>query len=665
MLATFAENFRLMTKRKKVSRTVLIVAAALLTLILLTRNIIVTQLFRQAAQKVENRFGISVSAQRVSVKGISTLQINDLLAKSNNDTLFHSWHFTVQLNPFYLIILKANPKRIEISSAQVRLDKILDKFSHIELNKTSKVDSKRTGEISSGTQQIYRAVKAFFGLSTATFNIDTLRVHYADTAYQGEILVTHWYFNKNAFSSTVKLNDAGTLSTLSISGTTSKRNNSITATIVSEQPNASIPFTKPLLGTKVSFNNLKFDLNAKSLHPDRIDVSLRTSIQPLIAEGERIATSPVQLDSLGCNLNVRIMPGSYAIDTLSIVTVNGLKAHIGVEYIPNQNRLIKFNLSTSENSWQALFDALPNGLFTNLKGMRVNGNFGYSIQLNVPLSLPDSLTITPNLRSKGFYVVSWGKTDLSMLNDTFTYRVYKNGSYIRDILVAPKNQAFTPLSQINPNLQWAVITSEDGGFYNHRGFSLEGITYAMACNIREGRFARGGSTITQQLVKNIFLTQNKNIGRKAEEFLITWIIESTCLVSKERILELYLNIIEWGPNIYGIKEASQFYFSKKPANLTLTESLFLAYIIPRPTKFKYLFDANGELRPFVIENFKFVANKMLMRGNISQQEYDEFMNSPQIKLTGSAKDLLKGATETSTENVDFDNIFENVDDESN
>lgn len=654
-----------MSKPQKISRTFLLVAGALIALVLLTRNIIVTQLFRHAAQKVENRFGITVSAQRVSVKGISTLQIKDLLAKSSNDTVFLSGIFTVRLNPFYLLILKANPKHIEISGAQVRLDKILDKFSHIELNKPSKVDSKRAVETSSGTQQIYRAIKAFFGLSTATFNIDTLRVLYADTAYQGNIEITHWHFNKNSFISTVKFNDAGTLSTLSISGSTSKRNNSITATVVSEQPSASIPFTKPLLGTKVSFNNLKFDLNAKSLHPDRIDVNLRTTIQPLIAEGKRIATSTVQFDSLGCNLNVTIIPGSYAIDTLSTVTVNGFKASIGMEYIPNQNRLIKFNLSTGENSWQALFDALPNGLFTNLKGIRVNGDFSYIIRLNVPLSVPDSLTIAANLRSKGFYVVSWGKTNLSMLNDTFTYRVFKNESFVKDIEIAAKSQTFTPLNQINPSLQWAVITSEDGGFYNHRGFSLEGITYAMACNIREGRFARGGSTITQQLVKNIFLTQNKNIGRKAEEFLITWIIESTGLVSKERILELYLNILEWGPNIYGIKEASQFYFSKKPANLTLTESLFLAYIIPRPTKFKYLFHANGELKPFVIENFRFVASKMLMRGNICQQEYDEFINSPQIKLTGNAKDLLKGATETSSENVDFDNIFENVDDDSN
>lgn len=121
------------------------------------------------------------------------------------------------------------------------------------------------------------------------------------------------------------------------------------------------------------------------------------------------------------------------------------------------------------------------------------------------------------------------------------------------------------------------------------------------------------------------------------------------------MLEVYLNIIEWGPDVFGIREASQYYFGKKPSSLTLPEALFLAYIIPRPAKFRYLFDTEGKLKPFVTESFMFVANKMLNRGNITQQDYDNLATNPQVILTGPAKDLLK--KESSSENIDSEGNF--------
>jgi len=104
----------------------------------------------------------------------------------------------------------------------------------------------------------------------------------------------------------------------------------------------------------------------------------------------------------------------------------------------------------------------------------------------------------------------------------------------------------------------------------------------MILNIKERRFARGGSTITMQLVKNVFLNRNKTIARKMEEILLVWLIENQQLCSKERMFEVYLNIIELGPHIYGANEAAHFYFNKDASKLTLPESIFIASIIPRP-----------------------------------------------------------------------------------
>ena len=116
-------------------------------------------------------------------------------------------------------------------------------------------------------------------------------------------------------------------------------------------------------------------------------------------------------------------------------------------------------------------------------------------------------------------------------------------------------------------MQTAVLQSEDGGFFYHQGFLPDAIQEAMAYDLKKRRFARGGSTISMQLVKNVFLNRNKNIARKLEEALIVWLIETNRLTSKARMFEVYLNIAEWGPMVYGIREAADFYFSKRPSRL--------------------------------------------------------------------------------------------------
>lgn len=647
-----------MAKIKTIVRVGVLTAGVLAALLFLSRNLIVKGIFNKITSKIKDRHGVAVTVSTVKVKGISTIELHNLLV-ANPDTLLYSELFKVKLNPFYLATLKFNPKQVDISNAKAKIDKLIDLAIKPIPEKPNKKEISQT----SNSTKIYRLVKAFFGLSTASFNIDNLLFTYSDSTYYGNVKIEKWNYHSNNFTSTISLNDNNTRSLVMVTGTTSKRNNSLTATLTADSNAAFIPFASPILGITLSFKKIYVDLKATHIEPSKIEVSFNSNMHSLLIEGKRIAQSPITVDSCGTNLLVRVMPNSYEIDTISTLSLNGFKANIGFEYYPQPNRKVKLKISTNEDNWQSLFDALPKGLFTNLSGIKVNGTFSYSLQVDVPLANPDSLSINPYLRSKGFYIQKYGSTNLAMLADTFTHRAFINNVYVRDIKVNPKSKSYALLEQISPYLQWAVITSEDGGFYNHRGFSLDGITYAMARNIRERRFARGGSTITQQLVKNVFLNQSKNFGRKAEEIIITWIIENTNMVSKERMLEVYLNIIEWGPDVFGICEASQYYFSKKPSSLTLPEALFLAYIIPRPSKFRYLFDTDGKLKPFVTENFLYVANKMLNRGNITQQDYDNLSLNSQVTLTGIAKDLLK--KESLPENIDSEGDFTEQEEEIN
>ncbi|KAB2866585.1 MAG: hypothetical protein F9K37_13910, partial [Bacteroidales bacterium] len=274
------------------------------------------------------------------------------------------------------------------------------------------------------------------------------------------------------------------------------------------------------------------------------------------------------------------------------------------------------------------------------------------LQVNLNTNNPDSLQIEPKLISKGFNIQSYGNTNFSALNDTFTHRIYNDGVFIKSIRVGDGKE-FISLNSISPFLRWAMITSEDGSFYNHRGFDLDGIRYAMACNIKEKRFARGGSTISQQLVKNLYLNRNKNITRKFEEFLTVWMIENNSIVSKDKMLEIYLNIIEWGPNVYGVKEACHYYFNKKPNEISLQEALFLAYIVPRPTKFKWVFDDENHLKPFMLNSFEFVSNKMLNRGYITDDDYSSILSIDEFNLNGEAKKLIAKQDTFPSDTIDF------------
>jgi membrane peptidoglycan carboxypeptidase len=132
-------------------------------------------------------------------------------------------------------------------------------------------------------------------------------------------------------------------------------------------------------------------------------------------------------------------------------------------------------------------------------------------------------------------------------------------------------------------MQVAVLTTEDGGFLHHRGFNRPSIRSSIVANLKARRFVRGASTITMQLAKNLFLSRDKTLARKLEEVVLTEYLEQT--FSKDELMELYLNVIEFGPAVYGITNASEYYFGRSPGDLNLAESLFLSSLLPSPIRY--------------------------------------------------------------------------------
>jgi monofunctional biosynthetic peptidoglycan transglycosylase len=145
-------------------------------------------------------------------------------------------------------------------------------------------------------------------------------------------------------------------------------------------------------------------------------------------------------------------------------------------------------------------------------------------------------------------------------------------------------QAWAPYGAISDNLKRAVIAAEDSKFADHEGFDWEGIQKALEKNQKKGKIVAGGSTITQQLAKNLFLSGERSWWRKGQEAIITEMLESQ--MDKRRIFEIYLNVVEWGEGVFGAEAAAQHYFGVSAAQLTARQAALLASILPAPRRFE-------------------------------------------------------------------------------
>lgn len=189
-------------------------------------------------------------------------------------------------------------------------------------------------------------------------------------------------------------------------------------------------------------------------------------------------------------------------------------------------------------------------------------------------------------------------------------------------------QKWVSMSQISPNVIKAVLIGEDDKFWNHDGFDVKGMEQALERSLKKGSVA-GGSTISQQLSKNLYLSPSKNPVRKIKEAIITWRIEHT--LSKRRILEIYLNVAEWGDGIFGIEAAARHYYHKSAKNLTGQEAAHLAAVLPNPIKY----DPTGSQK--YVQNRSRIIYKIMKRRGIVIPEYKEIMTPPKEAESSTAE----------------------------
>jgi hypothetical protein len=251
-----------------------------------------------------------------------------------------------------------------------------------------------------------------------------------------------------------------------------------------------------------------------------------------------------------------------------------------------------FHFDVPNASCQSLLDSLPNALLPALQGTRIAGDFGARGRFGFDTRALDDLELDYQVNDRCHVTQVPAELARERFQHPFSHRIYLPDGTIDEETTGPGTENWSPLDEISPYMQVAVLTTEDGGFPKHHGFNRASIRSSIVANLKARRFARGASTITMQLAKNLFLSRDKTLSRKLEEVVLTDYLEQT--FSKDELMELYLNVIEFGPAVYGITAAAEHYFGRSPGELNLGECLFLSSLLPAPLRYGAMRE-NGEV----------------------------------------------------------------------
>jgi hypothetical protein len=292
----------------------------------------------------------------------------------------------------------------------------------------------------------------------------------------------------------------------------------------------------------------------------------------------------------------------------------------------------RLDLTASTDSYAALLASIPLGLPESAI-LGVDGPLTATARIAGPLSKPEEWEADAKLGLAKLRARPENIAAGRPLVEPFLYRANADPA-APAMWMGTRNPDFLPLAE-TPEIVWrSVLLAEDSFFLTHPGFDFDAMAEAMRTNLKEKRVHRGGSTVSQQLAKNLWLSRDRTLLRKLQEALLTVTLEAS--VPKDRILEIYLNGIEWGPGIYGVKRASRHYFAKEPSELTPKEAAYLATIIPNP-KMYYGYFRRGSVSEKWEARVMYLVGKMRDGGFLTDDQFEQAAWTP-LRFASSGDD---------------------------
>lgn len=613
--------------------------------VLLFRGTLLRYMADGRLDAIGHKYGLQITYSDLSMPSLSKISIEDLsVVPYQRDTLLYIGKAEIILDVLPLLSGKISVKEVNTDSTKVTFSKQAARSNYDFLfrarSEREVVGEKADNRPAGYDERIGKALHLCFRLLPENGKMNNLHIVACRDSLYTSFRIPSLSVDEGNFLAVASVAEGDMTGRWKLQGILGSNMHLLEVGIASDEAGKKVilPYIRPHYGAVLEFDSIAFKLLENRTAPDSLVLEGTASVDGLEVYHKALSLDTINLDRGRLDYKCRIGDDYLELDSASRVVFNHLDFHPYFRARKENRWHFTASIHRPDFPSQNLFLSLPKGLFGHIQDIRTSGTLSYNLLLDVDFNNLDSLRFSSDLLGHGFRIESLGESELTKMNEEFEYTAYENDYPVRTFFIGPSNPSFRPLDRISPLLQMAIMQSEDGGFYHHQGFLPGAIQEALAYDLKVGRFARGGSTITMQLVKNVFLNRHKNIARKLEEALIVWLIESQHLTSKERMYEVYLNLVEWGPLVYGACEASRFYFEKEPDDLTVEEAIFLASIVPKPKHFRSVFNEDATLRENQEGYFRLIAERLCAKGLLTEEAAASIR--PHITVKGKARELI-------------------------
>ena len=566
----------------------------------------------KAKEKAKKDYNLNVNIGSAHFTGLSTVSFSDItVVPDQRDSLLSIKKFEISIKIIPLIFGNIKLADVVLDNGHLNLTDLkgVKNFDFLFKKKKDTTEKKERADLSVLANNL---IKQVLYKIPDDLDLKNFLVTFKNDSSGIKLLAQTAIIKAGKLSSTIKVDDGA--ATWHFAGKMHPSDKDIDVSLYADGKKVEIPMIEKRYRLKINFDTVTTRLQKVENGDGVTKIYGSWSVRNLLINHPGLSSSDIVVPNGSIDANVFVGKNYVSLDSSSVVHIKkiAIKPYLKYQLYPVKIYTVKVN--TDWLNAQDVFDSFPDGLFDSFTGIQVTGKLKYHLHVFLDASNPDQVQFESALAKDNLNIVKYGKTDLGKLNKVFVYTPYEKGKPMPSRIIGPQNPDFTPLEDISINTRNAVMTSEDPSFYTNHGFVEESIRKSIATDIKEKKFKRGGSTISMQLIKNAFLSREKTLARKVEEILIVWMIENNNVMSKNRMLEVYFNIVEWGRNIYGIGEASHYYFGKSPSELNLGESIYLASILPHPKTGLYSFLPDGSLRPSLVGYFNLIGKMMAIKG---------------------------------------------------
>jgi hypothetical protein len=576
------------------------------------RETLLQSAISKAKLKAKNDYNLELKIGSAHFTGLSTVSFSDItVVPYQRDSLLSIKKFDVSIKLLPLILGEVKLGDVRLQEGHLNLT-IINKVRNFDFLFKKKKDSTLNKPKVDLSELANNLINQVLYKIPDNLDLKNFLVTFTRDSAKVKLLAQTALIQNGMLSSTIKVDDGASI--WHFAGKMNPSDKEIDVRLYADGKKVELPIIQKSFGLKLNFDTITTKLQRVEHSDGLTKIFGYWSVTNLLINHPRISSNDIVVSNGSIDANMFVGKNYVSLDSTSLIHLKKITIKPYLKYQLSPVKIYTVKVNTDWLNAQDVFDSFPDGMFDSLTGIQLTGKVKYHLHLFLDSSNPDKVQFESALAKENLNITKYGKTDLGKLNNAFVYTPYEKGKPMPSHVIGPQNPDFTPLNDISPNLRNAVMTSEDPSFYTNHGFVEESLRRSIATDFKEKKFKRGGSTISMQLIKNAFLSREKTLARKVEEILIVWMIENNNIMSKNRMLEVYFNIVEWGRNIYGIGEASHYYFGKSPSELTLGESIYLASILPHPKTGLYSFLPDGTLRPSLQNYFNLIGKMMAGRG---------------------------------------------------